>query len=439
MKPMRTPVIVVILALFAASCASRKDAEQSAAERPAQQVSTVEDGEADEAARADQKDAAEHRRVGVEDLVRTNNQFAFDLLKSLPVGENLAVSPHGVASSLAIAHAGAGGATAKQIEQTMRVEISERDLQRKFEQLHDELRRREKTGDRNPKRAFRLRVVTGVWYDDAIQPRARFLRIATNRHFATPKPIDFGVPQEARQTIDAYVADATGRRITEIAPSSISPLTKVLVTNAVHFDAPWAVPFDRAATRQLPFDAPSGTRKVATMHGEARLGYVDGEGYTMLELPYAGGDVVASVILPDKNTASFDAGLTSQYFDWLVGASRQTQVDVRVPRFAIGTRHSLKPVLSSMGMPDVFDPEKADLSRLAAVDGERSPYLADIVHEGWIKVDEEGSEAAASATSGASGGAGSEAVEFHVDRPFLYVVRDQPTGAILFVARVVEP
>jgi serpin B len=424
-----------------AACASRKEAAQKAEEaaRTAKPTAEVEELDREESVADETGVESERRRVGVEDLVRTNNVFAFDLLKSLPVGENLAVSPHGVASTLAIAQAGADGETADEIEQTLRVEIGERDLHRKFEQLHDELRRREETSGRTRGRGFRLRVATGVWYDDDVSPRSRFLRVANNRHFATPTALDFGVPKNARAAIDGRIADATGRQKVEVVPASVSELTQLLLTNAVQFDAPWEVPFERAATRPLPFDAPSGTRKVATMSGEGRFGYVDGDGFTLLELPYAGGQVAASVILPDENSASFDAGLTPQYFDWLVSAARQTQVDVRLPRFSFGSRHSLKPVLSSMGMPAVFDPKKADLSRVARTSDDRPFYLADIVHQGWIDVDEDGSRAAASATSGASGGAGSEAVEFHVDRPFLFVVRDLPTGAILFVARVVEP
>ena len=431
---------LVLAAVLLASCASQQK-EASSADQAASTEATV--AEPDEAEKdGEKRPVSERRRVGVEDLVRTNNQFAFDLFKSLPSG-NLVFSPHGVSSALAIVYAGAEGVTQEQIGQILRLEMAEKDVHAKFSQLNDELRRREKVKGRDEARGFRLRVVNGVWYDGAIQPTSRFLRIAHNKHLAEVGDLDFRTDADgARKRINGFLGDATAGKIPELlGPGVLTPLTRVVIANAVYFDAPWRVPFPRHATRSEAFQAPSGAKNVPTMRQTERHGYLRGDGFAALELPYGGGEVTAVVMLPDGDVNAFASGVDANFFDWMVGQLRQTEVHVELPKFELRTRESLPSILASMGMPDAFDPSRANFEGLAPADPEAPLYISEVIHEGVIRVDEDGTEAAAALAAAPSigGSAGAPPVEFHADRPFLFAVRDMPTGAILFLGRVVEP
>ena len=436
---MKRLIPIVLLSAFIASCASKTQKSDAPSESA---PISMEEATADEDRAGADGVEAERRRVGVEDLVRTNNQFAFDLLKSMPP-DNLVYSPHSVSSALAILYAGAEGDTAEQIRQTTRFEISEKDVHQKFGLLQDELRGREKVKGRDGGRGFRLRVVNGVWYDRAVNPTSKFLRIAHNKHLAEVGALDFRSDAEkARKEMNGFIADATAGKVAELlGPGRVNALTRLVIANAVYFDAPWLVPFERGATRPESFQSPSGAKQVSTMRQTDRFGYFAGDGFAAVELPYSGNEVSIVFILPDGDHTAFARSLDASYFDWLVSQLRQTHVHVQIPKFEIRTQESLPQILSSMGMPDAFDPKKANFEGIAPADPENPLYVSEVFHEAIISVDEDGTQAAAAtAVAMAEGSAGPGAVpEFRADRPFLFAIRDIPTGAVLFLGRVVDP
>lgn len=438
----RTWLIIAAVALLA-SCGSVRQPTSAPAPAPSGSATRAAQAESvastDDAPELDAEEGADRKRVGLEDLVRTNNQFAFDLFKSLPSG-NLVVSPHGVASSIAVAYVGAEGETAEQIRRTLRAQIAEKEVHAKFAQLHRELRKREDPRGRDARRGFRLRVVNGVWHDASVDPRSRFLRLAHNKHRAEIAAADFQDAAKARGAINAFVDDATGGKIAEpIGAGRLNSLTRLLLVDAAHYDAPWQVPFARAHTKPRPFHSPSGTRDVAMMAQRDRFAYLDGDGFSLVELPYEGGEVVATILVPDGDIDAFGASIDASFFQWMTGAARQADVEVWLPRFEIRTSQSLERTLSGMGMPDAFDPSRANFGALADTDPSRPLYIDDLLHEVWIRVDEDGTAANASTPPLDPAIAPTPPIEFHADRPFLFIVRDVPTGTILFLGRVVAP
>ena len=416
----------IAAALFCAACAA-KQAERAPAEAESQSPASAADSATGVA-------VTERPVTGVEELVRTNNAFAFELYRANRT-EQFAISPHAVGDSLAIVLAAADGASAEQVGSVLRVKLDESDLHDRFRQLHDVLRTRETSSNRDYNRGFRLRVSSAVWHADGIEPSTAFLQTATNQHFATIQPMDFGAKRDAAMTaINTHYSDATGGKIGEVL-TALNPKANVIVTSTMQFDAPWSVPFERGRTTEAKIATSKGARTVPMMNGQLRAAYLDGDGFSLVELPYADGLVSAWIVLPDEGNDLFDATLTVDFFDWMVSSARQHDVKVSLPRFELTTRSSFAPVLTTMGMGNVFDAQKAELPGFRT----NGPVAIDeIVGVTRIKVDEDGSDAVATVRASLSA-AGRELPHFEATRPFVFVVRDNPTGAILAMARVAEP
>lgn len=434
LRPFHLALLIPAAALTTSlwGCASKEAQRDASAPASTAEVAatgaTADDGEE---ARRD-----EVRAVGVEALVRTNNAFAFDLFRATRAPHQV-VSPHGVATALALLHAGAEDATAAQIRATLRADLGEQDLQEKFGALHEALRSRASVASREQPRGFRLRVVPGVWLSDEVQPMPAFVNTARGVHAATVQALDFTATSAATAAINAHHSEASGGRIDAVA-NSLGELTRLFVTTTVQWDAPWALPFERARTREATFAASSGPRSVPMMQGRLRTGYLDGDGFDVVELPYGDGLVSAWVLLPDEGREEIDGTLTADFFDWIVASARQREVEVRLPRFELTSRMSLRAALGSMGMPNAFDPARASFGRLAAASEGSALFVDDVVAVTRMRVDEDGSDAAAP-FGGSSGPAGAPIATLAATRPFLVVVRDAPTGAVLAVARISEP
>lgn len=434
MRTSRFSFLVLAAVATLAACAGQKQE----AERTTPSEVTIAESESVDRARQGAADDAKIVR-GIEELVASNNRFAFDLFKSIPPGDTF-VSPHGVASALAIVYAGADGDTATEIQKTLRARMGERDLHSRFEILHGALRQREEEGSPHEERGFKLRVVNGVWHDDSVTPRPEFLRIAQGQHLAEVESLSFRTkPEAAIERINEHVDDATRGKIQQlVGPDTVNALTRVVVTNAVYFDAPWLSPFSREATTQEEFAAPSGARSVPMMRQVGRFRYFEGKDVQVVALPYGTGDVEALILLPQGDASTFGDGLDADYFQWLVGQTSPRQVDVAMPRFELQSKVDLRRVLQAMGMQKAFVPEQADFGNLAA---EGEFFISAMVHEARVRVDEEGTEAAAATAAVASVTSmpAEPPVEFRADRPFLVAIRDVPTGALLFLGRVLEP
>jgi len=207
--------------------------------------------------------------------------------------------------------------------------------------------------------------------------------------------------------------------------------------NAIYLQAPWQTPFHNEATMDSWFTRPDHTTVIIpTMNASLEARYASGSGWKAVELPYVGGSLAMTIIVPDDMTA-FDDGLDAARFDTIAGALSPAIVNLSLPRFKTETRKDLAPVLAEMGMPLAMDPNKADFSGITS---DEALYIKAVVHQANISLDEKGTEAsAATAVVMAAAAAPAETVTLHVDRPFLFALRDTNTGAILFLGRIVDP
>jgi serpin B len=173
------------------------------------------------------------------------------------------------------------------------------------------------------------------------------------------------------------------------------------------------------------------------MTGRVAGWYAAGDGWQAVELPYAGGELAMTVVLPAGAFGAFDRGLSGERLAEITGALKPSEVDLRLPRWTFRTQAPLKAVLQAMGMPTAFDTRKADLSGMSQ---EEKLYIKAVVHEAFVAVDEAGTEAAAAtAVVVSASSARPDPPSLTVDRPFLFLIRDRPTGEVLFLGRVVDP
>ncbi|MGB7538042.1 MAG: serpin family protein [Anaerolineales bacterium] len=376
------------------------------------------------------------------ELVRGNNEFAFALYPQLSAGgENVFYSPYSISIALAMTYAGAKGRTAEEMAQALHYTLSQDRLHPAFNKLALELESRSRSEDLEPDQVFQLNVANSLWGQAGFAFEKDFLDTLARHYAAGMRLVDYEKDAEAaRQKINDWVSQSTNQKIKDIIPQgALDALTRLVLANAVYFKAAWAHPFEPDATQPGSFRLLDGTTvEVPTMQEQASLRSITAEGYRAVELPYAGWQLSMLILLPDEGDfEAVQARLDSGFIDGVVSGLQSGEVLLAMPKFKFEWSLGLVDGLKALGMRDAFDPEAADLS---GMDGQRDLYITDILHKAYVAVDETGTEAAA-ATTVIVGTASmpAEPIEFKIDRPFFFLIRDNPTGTILFLGRVTNP
>ncbi len=369
-------------------------------------------------------------------LVAGDTGFAVDLLHQVQVSDgNLFFSPHSISQALAMTYAGANGETATQMAQALHFTLPPAKLHAAMDRLDLELASRAQQASSTTK-PFQLHVANSIWGQAGETFEQPFLDTLAVDYGAGLHVLDFaGGPDAARTTINDWVADQTNDKIENLLPEgSVDPLTRLVLTNAIYFTAAWANPFQAAATADGTFTTAAGPVTVSTMHEVAEMGYGACTGYQAGELPYDGEQLSMVVIVPD-DLATFEAGLTADSLHAVLQSLGTANLTIALPKFTYDAPLSLAATLKALGMVDAFGPA-ADFS---GIDGAKDLAITGVLHKGFIGIDEAGTEAAAATAVVVGTNAEPEAHTLTVDRPFLFLIRDKPTGAILFVGRVVDP
>jgi serpin B len=367
-------------------------------------------------------------------LAADNDRFAWDLYQAVgSTSDNLVFSPASISIALAMTFGGARGTTADQMVTTMHFSLPPERLHPAFNTLDLALASR---GAGTPAGAFRLSLANAVWSQRDFVVLPAYLDLLAENYGAGVRLTDFvGAPETARLTINRWVSDETQTKIPELLPSgSVDSLTRLVLTNAVYFRADWETPFS-AQSPDGVFQTPTGPVTVPMMRGPEAIALWSGPGFHAAALPYKGGGVSMVLIVPDPGTfATFEATLTADALDAIIATAPSGLGSLFMPRFKLKTDLDLGKILTSMGMSDAFGPA-ADFS---GIDGGRDLFIKAALHQATIAVDEKGTEAAA-ATAVVLGRKSAAAEHLVVDRPFLFVVRDDATGSILFLGRVLNP
>ena len=378
----------------------------------------------------------------LQQLASGNRAFAFGLFQQLRGQEgNLFFSPHSISVALAMTSAGARGATEQQMQQAIQFNLPAASLHPAFNALQLELAKREKDQQDANQTNFKLSVVNALWGQTGYKFLPNYLDLLAQNYAAGMRLLDYQTdPEAARKVINDWVASQTADKIKDlIPPSTLDRATILVLTNAIYFNAPWLNPFQESQTGSDPFTLLDGSKIDAPlMHTTQEFGYTQGNGLSAVELPYAGGQVSLVLLVPDAGKfTETEQGFSAAQWDAIRQAIKPARVNLALPKFKFTAEFTLDDPLTRMGMVDAFQGGKADFS---GMDGGRSLYISTVLHKAFINLDEKGTEAAAATAVVMSKSAmPGNPVELKVDRPFLFLIQDKPTGEILFMGRVVNP
>ncbi|WP_152051297.1 serpin family protein [Tautonia marina] len=371
-------------------------------------------------------------------VVRGNSQFALDLYGQLAQEPgNLFFSPYSISSALAMTLGGAAGETAEQMADVLHLTLPSDELHPAFGALNTRLlETKDDTG-------YQLDVANRLWGQQGYGFVPGYLALTRDAYDAELQTVDFArATEEARDEINSWVEDQTKGKIQNLIPPGVlDSLTRLVLTNAIHFKGDWAAPFLDQATRDAPFFLPGEDEvMVPLMNRRGSYRYGEGEDLKILELPYGKGDLSMVVLLPDTRDGlgALEAKLNAEQLDhWIAGLRRQ-EVAVALPRFSLSSQFTLNQALSKLGMSLPFQPGQADFS---GMDGSRELYITAAIHKAFVDVNEEGTEAAAATgiVVGVRSALPSEPKVFRADHPFLFLIRDTHTGSILFLGRLTNP
>ena len=399
--------------------------------------------------RDDSPDATSEERA---ELVDGNSAFAFDLYHALRETSdgNLFYSPYSISLALAMTYGGARGETERQMADTLHYLLPQERLHTSFNSLDLELASMadapEEEGD-----AFTLNTVNAVWGQHDYEFLEPFLDVLAENYGAGVRPVDFkdkDAREKSRLTINGWVADQTEDRIKDLVPpDSFNALTRLVLTNAIYFNAMWSKPFDEAAP--MSFHRLDGrTANVPMMAGSTR-NYGSGDGYQAVSVPYRNRRVSMTIILPDTGRfeeieSSMDATRAGQILEGI--GPVEGSVELTMPKFEFDSGFKLAETLKAMGMPNAFDDEASEFQ---GMDGQSCLagdlpclFISDVIHKAFVSVDEKGTEAAAATAviveQAVTKVARLPIIPVVVDRPFIFLIRDEETGVILFLGSVVE-
>ncbi len=357
------------------------------------------------------------------------NDFAFKLYDQLSETEgNLFFSPASIEAALAMTAEGARGETLNQFFQCLKnkLPVGAADFQ-----------------------GLELSNANALWIEKKFPILGTFETAVTEKHGAEIRSADFsGQPEAERLNINNWVEEQTRDRIQNLMPAgSVNAMTRLVLVNAIYFKGDWLHAFDKAKTVDTPFHPPSPEGSgvtgalektvsvpMMTMKPE-RFGYLENDCFQCLELPYKGEEVSMLVFLPKKNVelSHIENDFSTAYAQPL----RKIRVEVHLPRFKTTSSFDLKQSLSALGLSDAFDPNQADFS---GISGTRDLFIGAAVHKAFVEVNEKGTEAAAA--TGISVGVTSMPMPpkiFRADHPFIFLIRENASGKILFMGRICDP
>ncbi|HOS95428.1 MAG TPA: serpin family protein [Armatimonadota bacterium] len=369
-------------------------------------------------------------------LADGNREFACALYHELAGGEgNLVFSPMSISTAMAMAYAGARGRTAEQLADVLHFDLPSERLHPAFNSICLALQPPQGADDKTVK----LTMLNALWAQKGGHYLDSFLDTLAANYDAGMHELDIaGDPAGACKAINRWIKEATGGRIAELAPAGGMNGVALAVTNAVYFRGYWNYQFDEKDTHDEPFHRLDGDRvTVKMMHQTHSFDYCEGDGYQAVSLPYYFERQSMVVVLPQAGQFEHvEAALDGDFVSGLQGHLRGTRVELGLPRLGFSGTAELAQVLARMGAPDAFS-DGADFS---GITGSPGLFISNVCHGAFLSVNEKWTEAAAATeVAWKSMEEPSQPVRLIADRPFMFLIVDRPSGAILFMGRVMDP
>ena len=398
--------------------------------------------------------------------VESSNAFAFDLYrKVIKEGENTLFSPYSISAALGMTYAGSAGETREQIRRVMHFAQNEDAVHEGFGELQGKLQSApscasgaeqgtggisgQLTGEaggeaeaadcKDEDAGATLRIANQLFPQEGFPIEPSFAERVRDAYKAPLSPLDFEAdPTGSKDTINAWVSDQTEGMIPELL-ASLNSTTKLVLVNAIYFKGSWLSAFDEDETRDLPFTLADGsvvmTPTMKREKAKLKLGFDPDTKTRLVEIPFKGSESMI-VLLPgwDSTLADVEAKLSPEFVEGMLASAVEREDDLYFPKFKVEAEFQLAGALQDLGMVDAFSEADADFSRLADAPG---LHVSKVVHKAVANFDEKGAEAAAATAVVVV--LESMAMGTQINRPFVYLIRNTETGAILFMGRMVDP
>ena len=369
-------------------------------------------------------------------LVEADNRFAFKLFREVnaeeDAGANVFISPLSVGMALGMAYNGSAGTTRDAMQATL--ELGGMTLQEVNESYQSLIRLLRDLDSR-----VEFTLANSIWVREAITPVPDFVALNQQYFDAQVTALDFDDPGAAG-TINAWVNDATRGKITEIVSPPIDPFTIMFLINAIYFKGTWTYQFDRGRTKAAPFLQPDGSEisvQLMSSDGDMPVRRYWQPDLFVLDLGYGGGAYSMTLVVPHDPAAieSLATSVTGEHWNAWVAGLDSAETPVGLPRFTLEYDIALNDALKALGMDVAFDPFAADFTNLYA--GPERAFISRVKHKTFVDVNEEGTEAAA--VTSVEVGVTSAPQRLVVDRPFIFAIRENLSGTILFMGKIVRP
>ncbi|MFW6414197.1 MAG: serpin family protein [Verrucomicrobiota bacterium] len=374
------------------------------------------------------------------DPASSNNAFAMKLYQKLIETEddNIFFSPYSISTALTMTWAGADGETADEMGDVLHFPSDNRSaVHSDYREMLEQMRKREKAAN------YELVIANALWGQEDSEFREDFLELVTDYYDAVFREVNYkSEAEEAREKINQWVAEKTRDKIKDLIPSGVlDKMTRLVLTNAVYFKAPWSKQFSEKKTREETFTCRNGQEvEMPMMHKSDSFMYAETDDCKLLEMTYENNDFSMVIILPHQpdGLSALEEEITLPKLRNMLDKLQQTRVEAGVPRFKITSRFQLSEMLRDLGMRQAFNPQQADFSRIN--NNQEKLFLKEVLHKSYIDVYEKGTEAAAATgvVMQTTALPPESEKEFNADHPFLFLIRDLHTDNIIFIGRVVS-
>ena len=375
-----------------------------------------------------------------QEVVDGNNKFAFKLFHELNsvTGKNQFYSPFSISTALAMTYAGARSETAIQMGQTMNFQPGEKfhsDFKQLLGRLHEETESK-----------IKLNIANGLWAQKDFKFLGSYFEIVKSNYKSELNNVNFSDDVEREKTrneINSWVEQKTNNKIKDLLnQSDLTSLTRLVLVNAIYFYGDWAEPFKKEATVLKGFSMLDQTQLIVPfLNQKGMYNYYEDSKIQAVEIPYKGNKASMVIFLPKTTNGltEFEKSFDYRYYMDIIGSFRFNDVRLSFPKFKLTYKTSLGTTLSRMGMPLAFSLGGADFSGMT---GKRDLCISDVIHQAFINVDEKGTEAAAATAvvmKCTSAAPSSDLKIFDADHPFVFLIKDNSTGSILFIGKILNP
>jgi len=374
-------------------------------------------------------------------VVGANNQFAFDLYSEYKSEKgNIFFSPYSISTALTMTYEGARGKTAEEMQAVLRIPKDDEKRRLESARIYNQINESNKD--------YKLSTANALWAQKDYQFLEEYINNTEEYYGGKTTNLDFiKETEKSRVTINDWVEDQTNNKIKNLIPKgAINEITRLVLTNAIYFKGTWVLQFDKKDTKDEDFKTSFGkTIKVPMMKligDDAEFNYVRADNVQILELPYDSEDLSMLLILPEENNfKKVEKLINAKKLSEWKSVFKKQRVDIYIPKFKFETKYFMVETLKEMGMSDAFVFGAADFS---GMDGTRNLYIDNVIHQAFVEVNEEGTEAAAATAVIMGWGSVGDVEEpvisvFRADHPFIFIIQQKETGNILFMGRVSNP